>query len=595
MRRLLCLALLVLALPVFAADRPNVIFIITDDQGYGDIGAHGNAILKTPNLDALHAKSIRLTDYHVDPTCSPTRAALMTGRYSTRTGVWHTINGRSMMDGGEYTMAEYFKDNGYSTAMFGKWHLGDNAPLRPMDQGFDHVVWHKGGGVTQGPDYFGNDYFDDTYEINGKPQKFEGYCTDVWFDQAVRYIDKSKNKKKPFFMYLSTNAPHAPFIVDGKYSEPYKRLGVPGESANFYGMIANIDENLGKLRTYLAEQGLADNTLLIYTTDNGTARGFFKSKDKKSIKGFNAGMRGQKGSEYDGGHRVPFFMHWPAKGLDKGLDVDRLAQHIDIFPTLIELIGLPAVDQGKLSRGPMDGEQQSVFWIGDKSLPSQATRFVHSQRIYTPKKWRKSTVMTEQWRLINGKELYDIEKDPGQQNNIAAAHPEIVSQLRGDYDKWWDSLKPVFDDVVRIDLGGVENPTMLMSHDWAFKEGHTAWHQNHVKGNALLNGPFMVNIKKAGKYRITPMRWPESVDKPSGCISASVEFIFEPKAEDAGDPLHRDLTRRVLDPDKPAESFEVLLPVGSAALTTTLTRKDGKTFGAYYVKVEYLGEGDDSP
>lgn len=597
MHRLLCLVLIVLALPTLAADKPNVILIITDDQGYGDVGAHGNTILKTPNLDVLHKESIRLTDYHVDPTCSPTRSALMTGRYSTRTGVWHTINGRSMMDGDEYTMAEYFKDNGYATSMFGKWHLGDNAPCRPQDQGFDHVVWHHGGGITQGPDYFGNDYFDDTYEVNGKWQKFEGYCTDVFFKESMKYIDEAKKKDKPFFMYLATNAPHGPFIVDEKYSKPYKDLGVPGDSAPFYGMIANIDENLGKLRAYLDEQGLAENTILIYTTDNGTARGNFQSKEKVSIKGFNAGMRSQKGSEYDGGHRVPFFLHWPAKGLDKGKDIDELHMHFDVMPTLAYLCKLDPIGNEKLKRGPLDDGRA---FLSDPlpegviaSSPAPRTLFVHSQRIYMPEKWRKSAVMTEQWRLVNGKELYDIEKDPDQQNDIAADHADVVKQLLRDYEGWWASLEPVFEDVVRYDLGGQENPTTLMSHDWLVKEKQAAWHQNHVKKNALLNGPFMVNVNKAGVYRITPMRWPEYVDKPSGCVKAVVAIRYP-----EGEKTPRVFERRrgeELDPSKPAIGIDVQLLVGDAELTATFTREDGKTFGAYFVKIEYLGEEDESP
>lgn len=589
MRRLICLWLFLLALPTLAADRPNVILIITDDQGYGDISAHGNTILKTPNLDALHAKSIRLTDYHVDPTCSPTRSALMSGRYSTRTGVWHTINGRSMMHSDEYTLAEYFRDNGYNTAMFGKWHLGDNAPCRPQDQGFEHVVWHKGGGITQGPDYFGNDYFDDTYDVNGKWQKFEGYCTDVFFRESMKYIDEAKKKDEPFFIYLSTNAPHGPFLVDEKYSKPYKNLGVPGDAAPFYGMIANIDENVGKLRAYLDEQGMAENTLLIFTTDNGTARGSFKpTKEKVSIKGFNAGMRGNKGSKYDGGHRVPFFIHWPGGGLNKGRDLDLLTQHIDILPTLGELVGIKASADNKLKRGAIDGRSFAPMITGRATVEPTDTRFVHSQRVHLPQKWRNAAVMTERWRLTGSKELYDIEKDPGQSNNVADKHPDVVEQLLGDYDQWWDSLKPIFNDVVRYDLGGAENPTTLMSHDWLVKEKQAPWHQNHVNKNALINGPFMVNIVKRGMYRITPMRWPEYVDKPSGVVESSVQAAH---FKDGKQVWEFSSIGKKQDPDEAINySHSLVLYPGPAQLTAILKREDGKTFGAYFLKIEYLGD-----
>ncbi|MEO0476985.1 MAG: arylsulfatase, partial [Planctomycetota bacterium] len=486
MRHLLCLLLFAFALPASAADRPNVILIITDDQGYGDVGAHGNTILKTPNLDVLHGESIRLTDYHTDPTCSPTRSALLTGRYSTRVGVWHTINGRSMLPSEELTLAEVFKANGYHTGMFGKWHLGDNAPMRPMDQGFEHVVWHKGGGVGQGPDYFGNDYFDDTYEVNGVKKKFEGYCTDIWFNETMKYVDSVKGKGQPFFVYLSTNAPHGPFIVDDKYSKPYTDLGVPSPSDKFYGMIANIDENLGKLRQYLDAQGLADNTLLIYTTDNGTARGNFQNKQKKSIKGFNAGMRAQKGSQYDGGHRVPFFMHWPAGGMDKGKDVDTLVAHIDVLPTMVDVLGLKK-PEGK----PLDGLSLKKVIAGDEDALPERTIFSATQRQFVPPKWERTAAMKGPWRLIDGKALYHIKKDPGQQNDLADKRPEEVAMMRQDYEKWWQEMQPSFEKIARYDLGGAENPTRLMSHDWLMEKGNAPWNQNAVRNNALSNGPFM--------------------------------------------------------------------------------------------------------
>lgn len=584
MPRLLCLALFALALPAFAADRPNVVVIITDDQGYGDIAAHGNPVIKTPNMDKLYRESVRLTDYHVDPTCAPTRAALMSGRYSTRTGVWHTINGRSMLAGDELTLAEVFKANGYKTAMFGKWHLGDNFPCRPQDQGFDHVVWHKGGGITQGPDYFGNDYFDDTYEVNGKYEKFEGYCTDIWFDEAMDFIQKKKDE--PFFVYLSTNAPHGPFLVADEYSDPYMKQGVPATISKFYGMITNIDDNLAKLRTKLDELGLTENTLLVFTTDNGSTVGYLDRKSKYPF--FNAGMRGYKGMAYEGGHRVPFFMHWPGGGLTGGKDIDTLCAHIDVLPTLVDLL---AMDKPKGK--PLDGIslKPAIEGGGDADQTPARTLFASVQRQYIPPKWVKSTAMTQRWRLIDGKALYDIIADPGQTKDVAGDHPEVVEKLRSDYEAWWTEMEPSLSKVVRYHLGGDENPMTLMTHDLLMKKGNASWYKTHVLENALINGPFMVDVKKAGKYRITPMRWPEYVDKPSGCIRVSVDIASKKNA--AGKNRVFEMTEnRTLDPAKPAQPIEVTLPDGEASLTTTLTREDGKTFGAYYVKIEYLGEDE---
>lgn len=234
--------------PVYAEknNKPNVILVLTDDQGIGDIGCHGNKWIKTPNLDAFYEQSVRMTDFHVSPLCAPTRSAIMTGRYPINNGVWATYKGRDALTKGAFTMANMFNQNGYATGRFGKWHLGDNYPVRATDCGFDVAVFHKGGGVGELSDHWGNSYFDDTYFVNNQPRKFEGYCTDVWFAETMRFIDQ--NKDKPFFVYLPTNAPHSPLIVDEKYAAPYRpEVGKNIYSAEFYGMITNIDENFGKL------------------------------------------------------------------------------------------------------------------------------------------------------------------------------------------------------------------------------------------------------------------------------------------------------------------------------------------------------------
>ncbi|MFZ5832153.1 MAG: arylsulfatase, partial [Planctomycetota bacterium] len=451
------------ALAVFASQiavaaqppgQPNVVLVITDDQGYGDLSCHGNPVLKTPNLDKLHAESTRLTGYHVAPTCAPTRSALMSGHYTNRTGCWHTIMGRSLMRADETTLGQVFHDAGYQTGMFGKWHLGDNYPFRPEDRGFTEVVRHGGGGVGQTPDYWDNAYFDDTYFHNGKPEKYEGYCTDVYFREARRFVERSAAEGKPFFAYIATNAPHGPFLCPERYWKPYAGMkGVRQAEAVFFGMIANVDENVGALRQWLDDKGLAENTIFIFTTDNGTATG-------ERI--FNDGMRGNKGSPYDGGHRVPFFVHWPAKGWTEGRDVDSLCMAYDILPTFIELCGLKAPDGYRF-----DGVSLAPLLLGqEKSLPDRVC-FTDSQRVRDPIKWRQSATMTGRWRLINGEELYDIQTDPGQKNDIADDHPDVVARLRKAYEAWWADLEPSFREDVRIVVGNpAENPSRLTSHDW---------------------------------------------------------------------------------------------------------------------------------
>ena len=545
-----------------APQQPNVILVITDDQGYNDISAHGNPILETPNLDALWAESVRLTDFHVDPTCSPTRSALMSGRYSTRTGVWHTIMGRSLMRAEEVTLAEAFSANGYHTGMIGKWHLGDNYPLRPMDQGFQEAVWHKSGGVGQGADYWGNDYFDDTYWRGDTPEPFEGYCTDVWFREASAFIER--NRDAPFFLYLSTNAPHGPYLVDESYSRPYAEKGVPAPADAFYGMIANIDENVGRLRAKLDELGVAENTIFIFMTDNGTSIGEI---DAGAWKAFDAGMRGIKGSEYDGGHRVPFFVHWPAGGLDEGRDVDGLAAHIDVLPTLADLTGIVIPAGSQIDGASFHGALYNEAPIEDRTL------FVHSQRIEYPEKWRKSAVMTPQWRLVNGSELYDIENDPSQERDVAGQNPTVVEELRAAYDTWWASLMPGFDEYVRIGLGNeAENPVHLMSHDWHTDNEPVPWHQRHVENGLESNGFWAVDVEESGAYEIKLLRWPNHLDQAMGVVQARLAI----GSIDETISLNPGVTEAV---------FEVDLEAGPTTLQSWLTTAENKVQGAYFVKV----------
>ncbi|MCA9075668.1 MAG: arylsulfatase [Planctomycetaceae bacterium] len=554
------------------AARPNVILVITDDQGYGDIGAHGNEMIRTPNLDRLHGESVRLTNFHVDPTCSPTRSAVMSGRYSTRTGVWHTIMGRSLMSTDEITLAEALAAGGYRTGMFGKWHLGDNFPCRPQDQGFEKTWHHGGGGITQTPDWWGNDYFDDTY-INerGESHAFKGYCTDVWFDTALDFIKQRKDSGDPFFCYLATNAPHGPFNVDEKYEQPYVDAGVPQPMAKFYGMITNIDENMGRLVHQLDEWELTEKTLLIFMTDNGTAAGVARAKPQATWTGFNADMRGQKGSEYDGGHRVPCFIRWPEGNLTGGRDIDTLTAHIDLLPTVRDLC-----DVDKPDGPPLDGTSLVPLLTGEVESLGDRTLFVHSQRLEHVQKWRKSAVMTERWRLINGNELYDIQSDPGQQTDVATGHPDEVAKLRAAYEGWWDSLSPVFDDAVRITLGSDrENPSHLTCHDWHTDDGPVPWNQNAVSKNPSNNGRWTVHITQPGNYEFRLRLRPAGVHEPIPAGEVRLQ-IGQVEATTTTDGT-TDEARLTLN-----------LQPGPATLQSWLTEQDGTERGAYFVEVERL-------
>lgn len=560
-----------------ANEQPNVVLIMTDDQGYGDLGCHGNPDLKTPHLDKLHTESVRFTDFHVSSFCTPTRAALMSGNHPAKTGAYRTSAGRTMLHPTEKTIAHLFAENGYATGMIGKWHLGDNAPHRPQDRGFQDVVWHRCGGIGQASDFWGNDYFDDTYERNGTYEKFEGYCTDVWFREGMRFIDA--NKEKPFFLYLALNAPHGPYRVPEEWAKPYQgNKNVP--NANFFGMIANIDHNMGLLRSHLKNLGVEENTILIFMTDNGTSSGAkFKGLEGEPVVGFNAGMRGKKSSIYEGGHRVPFFIHWPKGKLTDGKDIDTLAAHIDVLPTLADLCQLPEPDEtyavdglslkplleGKTSEWPRTHHIVQYHCGPGGNLPIKP--MVHT------------TIMTEKWRLVNGSnnqnELYDIENDRLQVNDLSKQHPDVVAKLLKLYQPFWQDVSPGMTPV-NIDIGEpTENPAHLSSQDWYMLGGNPPWHPNQIKKLPKITKPWKINVKSAGKYRFTLSQFPKQANKELVAVKAKIEI--------GGKQAESKVT-------KGAKSvvFEFDLPAGPTELNTYLYNKKGQVGGAYYAEIEAL-------
>ena len=582
------------------ASQPNIVIVIADDQGYGDLGHTGNPVIKTPNIDALASESTSLTDYHVAPTCSPTRSALMTGHWTDRTGVWHTINGRSMLRANEVTLGQLLKDNGYTTGMFGKWHLGDNFPYRPEDRGFDEVYRHGGGGVGQTPDVWDNAYFDGSYFHNGEIVPAEGFCTDVFFGQARKFIKKQVEAGKPFFAYISTNAPHGPLHCPQKYLDMY-----PSQSqkiAAFYGMITNIDDNVGATRKFLKELGVSDNTLFIFTTDNGTATG---------NEVFNAGMRGKKGSEYEGGHRVPFIAHWPAAGWNTMHRCDILCHAVDVVPTVVGLAGGKKPQSlrwdGVSIETLLDPKQDAD--IGDRMLVTD------SQRIRDPIKWRKTAVMSQQWRLINGAELFEIKKDPSQEKDVAADHPQQVKKMKDFYDGWWAELEPTFLETTEIYLGAQEAPRVTLTcHDWI--GGTPPWNQHMVRAamgyrsknsgkkkqtggdsSEEASGSFWaVKVLKSGKYNFELRRWPTEANKPlasslpaGAAVPGASKAFRETPGEaipvvSAGLRINGDVKAvlSVAEGKPSGVQMSLSLQPGSYELAPFFKTKDGKEVGAYY-------------
>ena len=483
---------------------PNVVLVLTDDQGYSPIGAHGHPLVQTPHLDRFHAEAVRFEQFHSGTTCAPTRAGLLTGHYCNSTGVWHTVGGRSLLRADEWTLADALGEAGWRTGIFGKWHLGDAYPYRPQDRGFQRSVTHGGGGIGQTPDWWGNDYFDDTYLVDGAPTPFEGYCTDVFFAEAVRFIEAAQSAKSgaPFFCFVSTNAPHGPFNVPKRFHALYRGRTASERYARFLGMITSIDENFGALRARLAEVGLEENTVLIFASDNGQCG----QATQDEAGAFNAGMRGFKGSMYEGGHRIPFLMRWPAGGVGGGRAVIENAAYIDLMPTLLDLCGVEA----PANRG-FHGASLAGLARGEAAGPELAERVLvtDTQRVPRPVKWRLSCVMRGDWRLINGAALYDLADDPGQRRDVSADHPRVVDELRDAYEAWWTLCERQAGDDIPIPIGAdAAEVTLLTSHDLRNDIGDGVWNQGQVRRGEACAGYWEVMVEQAGPYEFALRRWP---------------------------------------------------------------------------------------
>ena len=473
--------------------RPNVIVILSDDQGYGDLACHGNPVLHTPNLDRLHAASVRFTDFHVAPMCSPTRGQLLTGMDCLRNGALATCMGRHLVREGIPTIADAFAAGGYRTGLFGKWHVGNSYPYRPMDRGFQEAVYFQGYGLVSADAYWGNDYFDPHYLHNGAPERATGYCTDVWFDKAMAWMNERARQHEPFFCYLPTNAAHFPMWVAEKYRAPYEGRGPAG----FFGMLANLDENIGRLDAFLRRNGLHENTIVIFMSDNGYAGG--------APNVYNAGMRGGKCARYDGGHRTPCFVRWPSGGLRAPGDVGVPAQVQDIFPTLLDLCGVPAPAAARfdgMSLAPL--LKDSAARLPDRMLVVQ-----YCQK--DVKEW-DAAVIWNQWRLVFGKELYDIANDVGQANDVAAQHPDVVQKMRAHYETWWAGVAPLVPMFVPLHLGSSkEHPVMLTSSEWQDVRCDGADSVRKAAGGPV-GAPWRVLVEQAGTYEIELRRWPREAD-----------------------------------------------------------------------------------
>jgi arylsulfatase A-like enzyme len=557
------------------ADKPNVLIVLTDDQGMGDFSCYGNPVLKTPNLDRLREESVRFTDFHVAPMCTPTRGELLTGQDAVRNGATSVTGGRSFIRPGIPTMSEMFAAAGYRTGIFGKWHLGDNFPHRPMDRGFQEAVHIRGWGFTSAPE-FTNTLWVGRYLHNGVEKGFTGYCTDFWFERAKAWMKQQAAARQPFFCYVPLNAPHIPLDAPQKYVAPYENLSLEAPQkysdggkgvGKFFGMIANIDENIERLEGFLRETGLRENTILVFFTDNGGTAG---------IRVWNAGLRDGKTTFYEGGHRVPCWIRWPAGGLGAPRDLATPTQIQDLLPTLLELCSVKAPASARF-----DGLSLAGFLRGKGQLPDR--RFVVQYSRAKLEKWQ-SAVVWNQWRLVHGTELYDIETDRAQATDVAAQHPEVVAQLRAHYEGWWKELEPLSRRFVTTSLGAEAQPVVnLTSSDWQDQYVDNSRHIRQAEGGPR-GGPWNVRVERAGEYEISVRRWPPEVDTAltagSGTGSKALP-IAGAKLTVAG----QEHSAKVPDGAK-AVTFSANLPAGLTQLHAWFVDSKGKDLcGAFYATI----------
>ncbi len=514
LRRVIALSpILALGVPARAADvprKPNVLPIITDDQGYGDLGCHGNPKIKTPNLDKFASQSTQFPYFYVCPVCSPTRAGLMTGRWNYRTGIVDTFQGRSMMRPDEVTLPEMLAAGGYRTGIFGKWHLGDNYPMRPIDRGFQEALVCTGGGLTQPSDPPGNTYFDPILLRNGKQVKTKGYCTDVFTGAALEFL--ATRSDKPFFAYVAFNAPHTPLQVPESYLSPYQKMNLahaefpspghplPGKAnedvtARVYAMVTNIDDNVARLLGKLDELKVADDTIVIFMTDNGP----------QQVR-YNAGMRERKGTVFEGGIRVPCYWRWPGK-FGAGGKLNTIAANIDVAPTLLEACGV-----AKPAKVKFDGLSVLPLLTGRTVDWPDRTLFFQWHRGDEPQLHRSCAARSQKWKLVQPLGsfdtkppekpeflLFDMANDPLELKNVAADHPEVVAKMRREYEAWFADVSSRGFAPPRIHLGAPqENPLTLTRQDW----------RGPMAGGAQGLGHWEVHVSRAGTYDVT-LRFPK--------------------------------------------------------------------------------------
>ena len=489
--------------------RPNVVVILADDQGYGDLALHGNPKAQTPRIDALARQSAQFRQFHVAPICAPTRASFLTGRYFHETGVWGVHQGRDYIRLDETLLPEVFQANGYATAMFGKWHSGKPPAWSPHRRGFDEAWVAK---LYK--------HHDNPMSHNGKLVQTEGWAVDRLTDLAIEFIQA--NRDRPFFLYFPSMSIHSPWEAPEDLVENYRRKGLSRSLATIYAMNEQLDTNVGKVLDELDRLRLTDDTIVVYFSDNGptnTASNLPSPGTDEAASRNAANLRGSKGTIWENGTRVPMFVRWPGRIAPKM--VEQTGHMIDLFPTLIDLAGLPE-HRGKF---PVAGRSLKPILQGDGPWPDRVL-FLAPPTPDWPGKTAaedfyndKSVLLYERQRLVarddrfklvktgQQAELFDIQADPGEHVDVSAQHPDVVEKLQVALREWYQPILASERSygVPRFPIGARGEPTAtVFANSPARVTGHVEGNSHFTTGWKSVGDSetLLVEVLKAGSYRV---------------------------------------------------------------------------------------------
>lgn len=561
--------LVLAAAGVAAAQNPRpagVLLIFADGLGTGDL--QGNPVVKTPALDALAAESVRITDFHGQPQSVPARAELLTGRHPSKLGVHAQSGLAARLAAPSITLSSVMAKADWHCGIIGTWGLGTLPPCRPQDHGFSFSLVHGGPQIASLADAAGNDGTDDTLLKNGAPHPTRGWCMDVWKSAAAELIARPAGEG-PWFCLLAPAAPRSPWQLP-----PDKALALP-EGARvplpeFAAHVREVDSLAGSLIEALRNSGKMDEVLIIFTSTTGTALGW---DDARQL-GYNRGLRGTAGQPLEGGHRVPFLARWPRGGIGgpgKGRDVRVLASHADLLPTIAGLCGaaLPA-DAG------LDGRSLEPLLRGDTVPAEWKERLVIAEAQDGPRiiPWRRSAVMQGPWRLVNGRELYRVDTDPGQRSSMQAAHPDIFASLRAAGEAHWKVLAAPAQAPAAWKL---ETQLDLSVEDAVSLEPATTILQADLATGRTFRAHWPIEPATEADWVITLRRWPPGTDR---AISDGLFPVKEARLL-AG---KLDLALPV-PPDAREISFRVRLPAGRTDLHATFRSETGAATCASFLSI----------